>query len=177
MNKCVLPAHNGSVSNGVLFRVFQSQAKFDLHRARQVLYWVEEVTKFPLDIPDTEEGIQDQLEFGTALKDGQALCHLINALQPGTVKRVNTMKAPFKQRENLEMFLKGCEQYGMKSQDLFQVNDLYENKNLYMVSNTRGFLFIYFWGCMFVVLGFGLVIMFMCICIYMYIYIYIYIYI
>lgn len=31
------------------------------------------------------------------------------------------------------MFLKGCETYGMKSQDLFQVNDLYENKNLYMV--------------------------------------------
>lgn len=31
------------------------------------------------------------------------------------------------------MFLKGCEAYGLKSQDLFQVNDLYEHKNLYMV--------------------------------------------
>ena len=31
------------------------------------------------------------------------------------------------------MFLKGCEAFGLKSQDLFQVNDLYENKNLYMV--------------------------------------------
>ena len=31
------------------------------------------------------------------------------------------------------MFLKGCEAYGLKPQDLFQVNDLYENKNLYMV--------------------------------------------
>ena len=38
------------------------------------------------------------------------------------------------QRENLEMFLKGCEAFGLKSQDLFQVNDLYENKNLYMVT-------------------------------------------
>ena len=34
------------------------------------------------------------------------------------------------------MFLKGCESYGLKPQDLFQVNDLYENKNLYMVSST-----------------------------------------
>lgn len=34
------------------------------------------------------------------------------------------------------MFLKGCESYGLKSQDLFQVNDLYENKNLYMVSSS-----------------------------------------
>lgn len=38
------------------------------------------------------------------------------------------------QRENLEMFLKGCEKYGLKRHDLFQVNDLYERKNLYTVS-------------------------------------------
>ena len=31
------------------------------------------------------------------------------------------------------MFLKGCEAYGLKAQDLFQVNDLFENKNLYMI--------------------------------------------
>ena len=43
------------------------------------------------------------------------------------------MNAPFKQRENIEMYLKGCETYGLVTQDLFQVNDLYENKNLYMV--------------------------------------------
>ena len=92
---------------------------------------------------------------------------LINRLQPGSVKKINTMKAPFKQvsrqditetsnykigvinlfleqhaftntfsyfqRENIELFLKGCEAYGLKPQDLFQVNDLYENKNLYMI--------------------------------------------
>lgn len=43
------------------------------------------------------------------------------------------MNAPFKQRENIEMYLKGCETYGLVAQDLFQVNDLYEQKNLYMV--------------------------------------------
>merc|ERR1711883_37683 len=43
------------------------------------------------------------------------------------------VKAPFKQRENIEMYLKACAAYGLKEQDLFQVNDLYENKNLYMV--------------------------------------------
>ena len=31
------------------------------------------------------------------------------------------MNAPFKQRENIEMFLKGCEKYGLQAQDLFQV--------------------------------------------------------
>ena len=31
------------------------------------------------------------------------------------------MKAPFKQRENIEMYLKACAAYGLKEQDLFQV--------------------------------------------------------
>ena len=31
------------------------------------------------------------------------------------------------------MYLKACSSYGLKQQDLFQVNDLYEDKNLYMV--------------------------------------------
>ncbi|KAK8728903.1 hypothetical protein OTU49_008854 [Cherax quadricarinatus] len=110
----------------------KSQAKFDLHRAREACDWVEAVTEVPLDWP-TSDGLIDQLAFGHALKDGIALCTLLNHLQPGSVKRINTMKAPFKQRENVEMFLKGCEAYGLKSQDLFQVNDLYENRNLYMV--------------------------------------------
>ncbi|XP_076053765.1 transgelin-3-like isoform X2 [Oratosquilla oratoria] len=110
----------------------KSQAKFDLQRAQEAVDWVEAVTEQRLEFP-TEEGLRDQLDFAHALKDGQALCALINRLIPGTIKKINTMKAPFKQRENLEMFLKGCVAYGLKSQDLFQVNDLYENKNLYMV--------------------------------------------
>ena len=61
------------------------------------------------------------------------LIRLINKLRPGSVKKINTMNAPFKQRENIEMYLKGCESYGLVAQDLFQVNDLYEAKNLYMI--------------------------------------------
>ena len=61
---------------------------------------------------------------------------LINKLRPGSVKKVNTMNAPFKQRENIELYLKGCENYGLHAQDLFQVNDLFEAKNLYMISDN-----------------------------------------
>ena len=56
-----------------------------------------------------------------------------DSLLSGSVKKINTLKAPFKQRENIEFYLKACASYGLKEQDLFQVNDLYENKNLYMV--------------------------------------------
>ena len=57
------------------------------------------------------------------LKDGQ-YSRLINAISPGSVKKINTMKAPFKQRENIEMYLKACAAYGLKEQDLFQVGNL-----------------------------------------------------
>jgi len=111
----------------------KSQAKFSLERAREAVDWLERVIDEPLDFANPEEGLQDQQEFGTLLKDGILLCKLINQLCPGAVRKINTMSAPFKQRENIELFLKGCETYGLKPQDLFQVNDLFENKNLYMV--------------------------------------------
>ncbi|CAB3363568.1 Hypothetical predicted protein [Cloeon dipterum] len=111
----------------------KAQAKFSLERALECVSWVEDMIGRRLDTPDGGHNIKDQLDFAFGLKDGIALCELINRLEPGTVKKINTMKAPFKQRENIEMFLKGCISYGLKSQDLFQVNDLYEHKNIYMV--------------------------------------------
>jgi len=110
----------------------KSAAKFSLERAQECLDWIEAVTERKIDYPEGE-GVRDQNDFGAVLKNGQMLCELVNKLQPGSVKKVNTMNAPFKQRENIEMYLKGCEAYGLVAQDLFQVNDLYENKNLYMV--------------------------------------------
>jgi len=106
----------------------KSQAKFSPERAKQCVDWIEEVTGTKVEME-----IKDQIDFAELLKDGSVLCQLINAIQPGSVKKINTMKAPFKQRENIEMYLKACANYGLKEQDLFQVNDLYENKNLYMV--------------------------------------------
>ena len=53
--------------------------------------WIEEVTGSKLG------EMKDQIDFGELLKDGSVLCNLINALQPGSVKKINTLKAPFKQ--------------------------------------------------------------------------------
>lgn len=115
--------------------MLKAQAKFEMPRAIEALDWIRAVTELDLEPLNLEKGFQDQLDFADVLKDGTALCTLINKLHPGSVSKINTMKAPFKQRENLEMFLKACESYGLKSHDLFQVNDLYERKNLYMVVN------------------------------------------
>jgi len=106
----------------------KSQAKFSPERAKECVIWIQEVTSLKFEME-----VKDQIDFGTLLKDGSILCELINKISPGSVKKINTMKAPFKQRENIEMYLKACAAYGLKEQDLFQVNDLFENKNLYMV--------------------------------------------
>merc|ERR1712106_1967 len=106
----------------------KSQSKFSLERAKAVMVWIVDVTGEQLDTD-----FKDQFEFAEILKDGSVLCQLINVISPGAVKKINTMKAPFKQRENIEMYLKACASYGLKEQDLFQVNDLYESKNLYMI--------------------------------------------
>jgi len=109
----------------------KAQAKFSVERARECMSWVEDVLDRKME-PEAMQ-IKDQIEFSNILKDGSVLCQLINAIEPGAVKKINTMNAPFKQRENIEMYLKACVAYGLKEQDLFQVNDLYENKNLYMI--------------------------------------------
>jgi len=111
----------------------KSAAKFSLERAQECMDWIEAVIERKIEYPEGAEGIRDQNDFGAVLKNGHLLCETVNKLNPGSVKKINTMNAPFKQRENIELYLKACEAYGLSAQDLYQVNDLYENKNLYMV--------------------------------------------
>jgi len=113
----------------------KAEAKFDLELAKQALDWIQAVTGVDMLSKTRDNQVADHIDFADCLKDGVALCTLINALQPGSVKKVNTMSAPFKQRENLEQFLTACQNYGLKGHDLFQVSDLYERKNLYTVVN------------------------------------------
>ena len=41
--------------------------------------------------------------------------------------------------ENISNFLRGCEAYGMKTTDLFQTVDLFEAKNMILVSPCTTF--------------------------------------
>ena len=67
-----------------------------------------------------------------ALKDGQYLCKLINAISPGSCKP-NSSKMAFKQMENIGFFLLAAENYGVTKSDLFQTVDLYEKQNMSQV--------------------------------------------
>lgn len=85
-----------------------------------VQYWVESLIgrQFPTS------------DFEVALKDGLILCDLVNAVKPGTIKKVNNSKLAFKQMENIEQFLTAIRNMGVRNTDLFQTVDLYEGKNI-----------------------------------------------
>jgi len=72
---------------------------------------------------ETVNGFED-------LKNGVILCKLVNKFCPGSVKKVEQSTAIFKQRANVESFINGCKTFGLKDQEVFQVNDLYESKNI-----------------------------------------------
>ena len=85
-----------------------------------------------------EAVIGEKLGSGTfheQLKDGVALCKLINKLQPGSVKKINTSKMAFKMMENIGNFLEGCYSYGVPKNDVFQTVDLFEEQNMPQVIN------------------------------------------
>ncbi|GMR51614.1 hypothetical protein PMAYCL1PPCAC_21809, partial [Pristionchus mayeri] len=93
--------------------------KYDPALAAQLLSWVGRVTGSPIDHTG-DAGYLCQV-----LRDGQILCKLANALEPGSVKKVNTSAMAFKQMENISFFLAFAEKHIAKC-ELFQTVDLYE---------------------------------------------------
>jgi hypothetical protein len=101
----------------------KTAAKFDPASEAQVKAWIEAVTG---------ESFKSE-PFGDMLKDGMLLCKLINTIRPGTVKKINKMKMPFMQMENISNFLQGCRKLGVADHDCFETVDLYEQKDLGVV--------------------------------------------
>jgi len=104
-------------------RLSKLSAKYDKGLEAVVRKWIEEKIKESLPSGD----------FQSALKSGVALCQLINALKPGSVKSINPSSLPFKQMENINNFITGAQAYGVRSEDLFQTVSLYEGSNMTQV--------------------------------------------
>jgi len=113
----------------------RSKAKFDPELATAALEWMDEVLEEeePL-LP--EGGLENQFQVKDILKDGQALCRLMNKLDPDNqIKKIHQPTKPFGTRENIEQFLSRARDYGVSEFNLFQGDDLIEGKNIYIVVN------------------------------------------
>jgi hypothetical protein len=105
----------------------RSQAKYDdrfLSMEKEAREWIEQVLGEPLLPADRD--------LCDCLKDGVALCKLVNKVSPGASKyKVSSM--PFVQMENISQFLAFASRLGMPPHDSFQTIDLYERKNVFQV--------------------------------------------
>ncbi|XP_056373609.1 calponin-2 isoform X3 [Hyla sarda] len=99
--------------------------KYDPQKEAELQVWIEEVTGMSIG-PDFQKG----------LKDGVILCELMNKLRPKAIPKVNVSKQNWHQLENLSNFIKALSAYGMKSVDLFEANDLFENGNMTQVQTS-----------------------------------------
>ncbi|BFF98009.1 myophilin [Drosophila madeirensis] len=99
-------------------------SKYSEELAQESLEWIKAVTAEPINTSgDTDN-------FFEVLKDGVILCKLANALQPGSIKKVNESKMAFKCMENISAFLECAKNFGVPTQETFQSVDLWERQNL-----------------------------------------------
>mmetsp|Transcript_23999 Transcript_23999/g.42315 ORF Transcript_23999/g.42315 Transcript_23999/m.42315 type:complete len:291 (-) Transcript_23999:99-971(-) len=73
------------------------------------------------------------------LRNGVALCKMMNVVAPGSIKKINESEMPFKQMENIANFLKTCRSaLGLQEADVFCVPDLFDDRS--PVNVTRGII-------------------------------------
>ncbi|XP_005469890.1 LIM and calponin homology domains-containing protein 1 isoform X7 [Oreochromis niloticus] len=81
---------------------------------REAQKWIEAVTGKSFGDKD----------FRSALENGILLCELLSAIKPGLVKKINRLPTPIAGLDNLSVFLRGCEELGLKGAQLFDPGDL-----------------------------------------------------
>jgi len=109
------------------FRLGWIQGKRDSKKEQSLTNWICQVSGSKPPAKD--------VDFGDWLKDGQVLCNLLNKLFPKLAIRTNT-KGEYALRENVSVFLTACQHIGLREEDCFAVNDLWEQKNLAQVVST-----------------------------------------
>jgi hypothetical protein len=103
-------------------RLKEQQQKVYALKEEELRKWIESELGYPL------QGSTLQ----TALMSGVDLCKLIQKFCGETaVPRINPPeKGAFKQKENIMFFTRACEDLGMNRKRVFDVNDLYEKRNM-----------------------------------------------
>jgi len=90
----------------------------DPNRAKEAQEWVEKVIgkKFG--------------NFFEEIRDGVALCELVNKIKPGTCQKYKPSSVAFVCRTNIEIYLGGCKKLGVPETDRFESRDLYDKQRL-----------------------------------------------
>lgn len=114
-------------------------AKYDPDAEREVRHWFQQI--LGEDIGEGPNAVEKNLRNGVILvKLMQKLFSGTSDLPPAAAKikepKYSTLDTPFKQMENIEIFLKCARAYGVPLVSCFQTVDLYEGRNVPMVIAT-----------------------------------------
>ena len=60
----------------------------------------------------------------------------MNALAPGIIPKINVSGGDYKMMDNLSQLQKACLKYGVPDLDLFQATDLWDFKNISLVTQS-----------------------------------------
>ncbi|CAK9295773.1 unnamed protein product [Gordionus sp. m RMFG-2023] len=101
-------------------------SKRDTEQEESVKQWISTVLK--------DEGFSWKGTYDEQLKDGQVLCRIMNKLQPGIIKKINSTGGDFKMMENITNFQKAAREYGLPDLDVFQTVDLWDRRNISQVT-------------------------------------------
>lgn len=117
---------------------------FDTILAGAAVQWIEEVLMFNYseelevnqEIKIESANPMEASDFQEFLKDGTKLCNVLNKINGEII--ISTIheevgRNTFKHRENIDMYLTGCQQIGIPNANCFLTNDLIECKNLSLV--------------------------------------------
>ena len=105
------------------------QSEYKVSIENEAINWIECVL---------QEQKESWIDFHEWLLDGTILCKLFNAIEPMHIsaKHFIPTAAPFRQLDNINVYLLACRNYGVREIDLFVSLDLHEANDLSQVISS-----------------------------------------
>jgi len=110
------------------------KSKEDPEYERKIGEWIERVIE--------PEKLANTNDLYTSLKDGLALCKLMNTINPGIIPKYSSKKDkngsihPVIERENITLYLEACWKVGVTGDSMFIVADLHSRRGMTSVFNN-----------------------------------------